>query len=49
MARIMLHNLCIERNGPCEPRWKLEVKDIELFEKPLKTYRELQWVELKPY
>ena len=36
MARIMLHNLCIERNGPCEPRWKLEVKDIELFEKPLK-------------
>ena len=36
MACIMLHNLCIERNDPCEPRWKLEVKDIELFEKPLK-------------
>ena len=36
MACIMLHNLCIEHNDPCEPRWKLEVKDIELFEKPLK-------------
>ena len=36
MACIMLHNLCIERNDPCEPRWKLEVKDTELFEKPLK-------------
>ena len=33
MACIMLHNLCIEHN---DPRWKLEVKDIEFFEKPLK-------------
>ena len=40
MACIMLHNLCIERNDPCESRWKLEVKDIELFEKPLKRTKD---------
>lgn len=36
MACIMLHNLCIERKDPCEPRWKLQVNEIGLFEKPLK-------------
>ena len=36
MTCIMLRNLCIEHNDPCEPRWNLEVKDIELVEKPLK-------------
>ena len=34
MACIMLHNLCIEHNDPCEPRWRLEVNNLELFEKP---------------
>ena len=30
MAAIMLHNLCISRNDPCEPRWRLEVKELSL-------------------
>ena len=37
MSCVMLHNLCIEYNDPCEPRWRLEVNDLELFEKPLKS------------
>ena len=36
MACIKLHNLCIEHNNPCEPRWWLEVNDLKLFEKLLK-------------
>ena len=36
MACIMLHNLCTEHNDPCEHRWRVEVNDLELFEKPLK-------------
>ena len=30
MSCIMLHNLCIELHDPCEPRWKLEVEEMEL-------------------
>ena len=36
MACIMLNNLWIEHNDPCEPRWRLQVNELELFEKPLK-------------
>ena len=36
MVCIKLHNLCIEHNNPCEPRWRLEVNDLKLFEKLLK-------------
>ena len=38
LASIMLHNFCIEHNDPCEPKWRREVNDLELFEKPLKRY-----------
>ena len=30
MACIMLHNLCIDHNDPCEPRWRLEVLQLGL-------------------
>ena len=30
---IMLHNLCIETDDPCHPRWKLKVKNLELQDK----------------
>ena len=30
MACIALHNLCIEKNDPCQPRWRLEVKKLNL-------------------
>ena len=30
MTSVMLHNLCIEVNDPCLPRWRLHVKDISL-------------------
>ena len=30
MACIALHNLCIEKNDPCKPRWRLEVKELHL-------------------
>ena len=30
MACVMLHNLCIARNDPCNPRWRLTVKKLEL-------------------
>ena len=36
IACIMLNNLWIERNDPLEPRWRLQVNELELFEKPLK-------------
>lgn len=29
----LLHNLCIARNDPCKPRWKLEVQEISLIDK----------------
>ena len=30
MACIALHNICIHKNDPCNPRWKLEVNKIHL-------------------
>ena len=30
MASVMLHNLCINVNDPCLPRWRLHVKDNSL-------------------
>ena len=30
MAYIMLHNLCIDHNDPCKPRWRLEVLQLGL-------------------
>ena len=33
MSCIMLHNLCISVNDPCEPRWRLEVKELGLIKK----------------
>ena len=30
MACVMLHNLCIARNDPCNPRWRLTVEELEL-------------------
>ena len=33
MACVMLHNLCITRNDPCNPRWKLTVDQLSLIRK----------------
>ena len=33
MACIMLHDLCIHMNDPCEPRWRLEIEELELVDK----------------
>ena len=30
MACAMLHNVCIVRNDPCKPRWRLTVDKLEL-------------------
>jgi len=30
-----LHNICIAENDPCQPRWKLEVHEIDLIREPL--------------
>ena len=30
MAWVMLHNLCIARNDPSNPRWRLTVEELEL-------------------
>ena len=30
MASAILHNLCIDVNDPCLPRWRLHVKNISL-------------------
>ena len=30
MSCITLHNLCIRVNDPCEPRWRLEISEMEL-------------------
>ena len=30
MACVMLHNLCIARNDPYNPRWRLTVEELEL-------------------
>ena len=31
----MLHNLCIATNDPCNPRWILEVENLQLLDKNL--------------
>ena len=41
MAFIALHNLCIEISDPCQPRWRLEVDDLDLIRK------RLRWAEDK--
>ena len=33
--RHALHNICIDRPYPCQSRWRLEVEQLELMEKPL--------------
>ena len=33
MSCIMLHNLCIKHKDPCEPRWRLEVKELSLMDR----------------
>ena len=35
MACVLLHNLCIARNDPCLPRWRLSVEEIKTVEKRL--------------
>ena len=35
MACIALHNICTGRSDPCQPRWGLEVEQLELMEKLL--------------
>lgn len=30
MVCIVLHNICIHRNDPCKPRWRLEVDELNL-------------------
>ena len=30
MCCIALHNICIHRNDPCFPRWKLEIEELNL-------------------
>ena len=27
---VMFHNVCIARNDPCHPRWRLSVEEIEM-------------------
>ena len=36
MACILLHNICIVRNNPCKPRWRLDVKRLHLISKRLR-------------
>ena len=33
MACVLLHNLCIARKDPCNPRWKLTVEELSLVRK----------------
>ena len=30
MTCVMLHNFCIAKHDPCNPRWRLSVEDLEL-------------------
>ena len=36
MACIAWHNLCTEIYDPCQPRWRLEVDDLDLIQKRLR-------------
>ena len=31
MSYILLHNICIRFGDPCEPRWRLNVQQLDLF------------------
>ena len=33
MASAMLHNMCIVTDGPCDPRWILEVEELSLIDR----------------
>ena len=33
MACILLHNICIARDDPCKPRWRMDVKRLHLIRK----------------
>ena len=33
MVSVLLHNLCIAKNDPCNPRWKLTVEELSLIQK----------------
>ena len=35
MTCIALDNLCVEISDPCQPRWRLEVDDLNLIPKRL--------------
>ena len=35
MVCIMLHNICIAQNDPCEPQWRLSVKNLSLIKRKL--------------
>lgn len=32
MAGVLLHNICIHRNDPCKPRWRLDADHLELID-----------------
>ena len=45
MACIVLHNICIARNDPCNPRWKLEVNKLHLIRKATKRTKNKRLVQ----
>lgn len=45
MACIALHNICISRNDPCNPRWKLEVHKLQLVRKPTNKTKDKRLVQ----
>ena len=40
MACIVLHNICIARSDPCNPRWKLEVNKLKLIRQATKRTKD---------
>ena len=42
MACIALHNSCISKNDPCNPRWKLEVNELHLVRKRTKRTKDVR-------
>ena len=39
MAVVLLSNICIRRNDPCKPRWKIIVDDTESIESDRTQHR----------
>ena len=37
----MLHNLCIDVNDPCLPRWRLHVKNISLIREQVRKREDI--------